>query len=524
MRHLLSFSMLFSLVLLFARQESFSQTCATCPGNSVTGVKASAFGDGNTASGNYSFVAGRNSMALQSNSAVIGSYSKASGGHSFVVGSSSFANGDFSYVFGGNSKADFDFSTAIGHNLHAMAGAFVLGQGRVDAILTNSIQSSLVIGFNSSYPTLFVSRTERGKQSGRVGIGNVTDPQAKLHIKADEGEMASFMLEGKGFKDEPAGSIVMTNGKDLTAGIDLKSDGGFSTFSFFNKSENLTRMVFTSRNFIFNEGSLGIGTEDPQAMLDVAGDAMVGSLTINRSYSLPSTLGGTDQFLRGDGTWAIPTGSSGGGSSYWLPDGDNIYFDRNVGIGTTPKERLTIDSPYGRPIHFHIGGSQGIYSNAYYNGSNNVRSEEGPAYSINFSGSGMSFMTAATGSANSTVNWTQAVMIKADGNVGIGTLNPDFKLTVAGGIHARDVKVTLQAGSDHVFGNDHRLAPLSEVEAFVKANKHLPGVAPESEMLQQGLDLGSFQIKLLEKIEELTLYIIQQQKEIEELKAAVIKQ
>lgn len=136
----------------------------------------------------------------------------------------------------------------------------------------------------------------------------------------------------------------------------------------------------------------------------------------------------------------------------------------------------------------------------------------------------MSFMTAATGSANSTVNWTQAVMIKADGNVGIGTLNPDFKLTVAGGIHARDVKVTLQAGSDYVFGNDHRLAPLSEVEAFVKANKHLPGVAPESEMLQQGLDLGSFQIKLLEKIEELTLYIIQQQKEIEELKAAVIKQ
>lgn len=182
MRHLLSFSMLFSLVLLFARQESFSQTCATCPGNSVTGVKASAFGDGNTASGNYSFVAGRNSMALQSNSAVIGSYSKASGGHSFVVGSSSFANGDFSYVFGGNSKADFDFSTAIGHNLHAMAGAFVLGQGRVDAILTNSIQSSLVIGFNSSYPTLFVSRTERGKQSGRVGIGNVTDPQAKLLV------------------------------------------------------------------------------------------------------------------------------------------------------------------------------------------------------------------------------------------------------------------------------------------------------------------------------------------------------
>jgi hypothetical protein len=109
------------------------------------------------------------------------------------------------------------------------------------------------------------------------------------------------------------------------------------------------------------------------------------------------------------------------------------------------------------------------------------------------------------------------------GNVGIGTTNPDFKLTVAGGIHAQDVKVTLTAGSDFVFEDSHRLTPLSEVEAFVKTNKHLPGIAPESEMLQQGLDVGSFQIKLLEKIEELTLYIIAQQKEIEALKAAVGK-
>ncbi len=103
MKHLNFSGILILLVILISGEVSLSQTCATCPGNTVTGVSASAFGAGNTSSGNYSFVAGRNSTANQSYATVIGSNSRASGGHSYVVGSSSFANGNFSYVFGGNS-------------------------------------------------------------------------------------------------------------------------------------------------------------------------------------------------------------------------------------------------------------------------------------------------------------------------------------------------------------------------------------------------------------------------------------
>ncbi|HQQ12818.1 MAG TPA: hypothetical protein PK855_06625 [Bacteroidales bacterium] len=103
MKHLNFSGILILLAILISGEVSLSQTCATCPGNTVTGVSASAFGAGNTSSGNYSFVAGRNSTANQSYATVIGSNSRASGGHSYVVGSSSFANGNFSYVFGGNS-------------------------------------------------------------------------------------------------------------------------------------------------------------------------------------------------------------------------------------------------------------------------------------------------------------------------------------------------------------------------------------------------------------------------------------
>lgn len=99
------------------------------------------------------------------------------------------------------------------------------------------------------------------------------------------------------------------------------------------------------------------------------------------------------------------------------------------------------------------------------------------------------------------------------GNVGIGTETPKEMLDVAGTIRAREVKVEVTAGMDRVFNNDYSLKPLSEVEAFVKENKHLPEIPSEKHMQENGLNMNEFQIKLLQKIEELTLYVIDLKKE-----------
>ena len=121
---------------------------------------------------------------------------------------------------------------------------------------------------------------------------------------------------------------------------------------------------------------------------------------------------------------------------------------------------------------------------------------------------------------------TRMIIKGSTGNVGIGTNNPgsNYKLAVEGTIGARKVKVTTQAWADYVFEKDYRLPTLQEVELYIGLNKHLPDVPSANEIEKNGLDLGDNQATLLKKIEELTLYIIEQNKKIEALNKRVDEQ
>lgn len=111
-----------------------------------------------------------------------------------------------------------------------------------------------------------------------------------------------------------------------------------------------------------------------------------------------------------------------------------------------------------------------------------------------------------------------SMVIAGNKNVGIGVDNPTYKLTVNGAIGARSVKVTQEAWADYVFHPDYNLPKLPAVEQFIKENKHLPGIPSEKEVIEKGIDLGEINKLYLQKIEELTLYVIDLQKQVDVLK------
>lgn len=124
------------------------------------------------------------------------------------------------------------------------------------------------------------------------------------------------------------------------------------------------------------------------------------------------------------------------------------------------------------------------------------------------------------------------ILLNRLGNVGIGTINPDSKLTVDGTIHSTEVKVTQTVPADFVFQkyytgkselkSDYTMPTLAEIKTFTKAHNHLPNVPSAKEMIENGVHLGEMSNVLLQKIEELTLYVIEQNKKIEALEAKLI--
>ena len=254
-------------------------------------------------------------------------------------------------------------------------------------------------------------------------------------------------------------------------------------------------------------------------------------------------------------------GNASGGSTNWagyFSDGNvmaenNLYINGSVGIGTTsPGNKLRISGSATSSQHVLSVGTG-------YSGNVHIRAVEGfstPATGYGFGGYflGGSRGIQCVGSGGSSTGLTIAVEASATGTAGTrtglfgratgGTTNwagyfaegnvyvtndlrigsaaqsgvPGYKLMVDGKVIAEEVRVQLSNDwPDYVFDEKYDLPSLAEVKLHIQQNKHLPGIPPASEVIQNGLHLGDMQIKMMEKIEEMMMYIIQQDQRIKEL-------
>ena len=119
-----------------------------------------------------------------------------------------------------------------------------------------------------------------------------------------------------------------------------------------------------------------------------------------------------------------------------------------------------------------------------------------------------------------TTSWADSkyyvhMVVGADGKVGIGTETFGAeRLAVNGNIRAKEVKVEATGWPDFVFQKDYKISSLADLDRYIKANKHLPGIPSAQEVKQNGIELGEMNKLLLQKIEELTLHLIEKDKTI----------
>jgi hypothetical protein len=327
--------------------------------------------------------------------------------------------------------------------------------------------------------------------SGNIGIGT-NSPSYRLHVDPTNG---SGGVSGTG------GILVGNVGSNRTS-LYLAVSAFTGGYSAINSTSDDTHYG----NLILNQGGgnvgIGTGATTPTSTLQVAGTISGTALIVSYGAANGKILQ-SDAF--GRALWVTaPT------ASQWITSGSNVYYSSgSVGVGTSsPAYKLDVNGT------FNASSTSQFQADVIIGGtlnSNNI------ANSSNIH------------TANMIVD--SYIQIGGQPKNGSGVLVPagiptGFGLSVKGKIYCQEVNVTpndVNNWADYVFKSDYKLASLKEVEKYIEKNGHLENIPSAEEVTTDGYKVGEMDSKLLRKIEELTLYMLAQQKEIEGLKAQVGK-
>lgn len=288
------------------------------------------------------------------------------------------------------------------------------------------------------------------------------------------------------------------------------SNGGLG---FYDEPASFYSMFITP-----TAGNIGIGTTTPTAVQSSSNRVLNMLGTSNGAEVVLERSGGSSK-----GYWSQTPGDNtkiGTSASYPLIFETNlserlrIAGDGKVGIGTTSPTlaNLVVYGNQGIAIDGNNAASQlnfynsGTVLGSIGKGNYAVTSADQTGVSM-YSVGAMSFASGGQ---------SERMRIASNGKVGIGTDNPDELLSVKGTIHSQEVKVDLAGWSDYVFKPTYKLPSLSSIKTYIDKNQHLPEVPSEEEMMKNGLKVGEMNKLMMKKVEELTLYLIEKDKQMEE--------
>ncbi|WP_299160487.1 hypothetical protein [uncultured Tenacibaculum sp.] len=349
-----------------------------------------------------------------------------------------------------------------------------------------------------------------------LGINSQNESESYFQINADNGTgyVASrlFLKSHNDYRGAGIFSTGQTNNWFIGNPYTDHANSFMIGVTNISDGEQASAQLKYAKFYLNKDGDLGIGTTSPKSKLEIVdntsniGNYSDGSLQISGSNNVIGFVGQSN-LNPGLNRWGIKLRENKDGDFSIHSYSTNttrfiINSSGDVGIGTvSPSETLTLSKS---------GAALGIYDTNPLSKANNriARYANSLVIQTDFSG-----------------GWKDNVNFLDNGNVGVGTRDTGtHKLAVEGSIGARKIKVeAFPNWSDFVFEKEYKLPTLKEVESHIKEKGHLKDIPSEAEVKKNGFYLGDMDAKLLQKIEELTLYTIQQDKEINELKLLVEK-
>lgn len=306
-------------------------------------------------------------------------------------------------------------------------------------------------------------------------VGNATIASGK------ESFACGWASRGVGTASFATGNLNIANGIAAFAagGGNFANGDGSTVFGFYNKAQSYTSFVIGQYNF------------DPG------------------NYNLTQWIATDPLFVVGNGTSSVRSNAL------------TVLKNGNIGIGdANPNEKLVVNGTMKmnfNPIYLASDHWHGVGYFSSFTTTGNYASKviDGP---VLFGYTGGALGTDQMGNRNIALSWS------ANGNVGIGAANTgSYRLAVEGKVGAREVVITNASWADFVFETSYDLKSLDEIKQFIKENKHLPEIPSASEIENNGLSVGEIQTKQMQKIEELTLYLIQQNERIKLLEKMILE-